>query len=761
MRWLFICVSLIASLSIVLVAQAQPPAEAGATPRYDVRLRFRIEADMQQRYALYKEMLSSLQSAGFVAAPGRPREELYGDSLAGTIPATGVRALRLDRLVRTAILVPSGYALPTEADKTVLVRLELALTGPDRQLELSDQARTQLKPLGFVENTGYDNKRHTSLLGRLSVPSLDSLLKDTMEVAIPNSYKTSTTVQTKAPLVRLAIVIAEATPPAPDAALPVAAPAGKEYLDKISPDLKAFLAKAPEADLKKLTRIELVLAGTNLTETLRKDLRYSEAIFVTEGSIGPIVTGLIAPARVASLAQMPEISTVRLPQGVRPLPAFASRAIEFIPLGRELWPSPTVSQVAYVEPPPARRAVIVGDDFRGYQGLIGKGLPKKTTYIDTTIELNSDFRTSPEAAGTGVGQSAQAAQLFLQQQPHDEVILVRIDSSTPYQLQQVGEAVQGLPWLTPSLLTRKDEYGDERTRIEAEQLTLRVLRQRINNDFNIDEGVVAKREEYRKKQAELDARQKAHFDRGIRFEKFVESIRTLRGATTVAVAMQWMDGYVDMPGSSPHVRFLTKEVLGATRWFQAVEIRPGQVWTGLFRDFDHDHVMEFTTRAVRRPDLAFLSWEQAEKRAKQTLLPENAVIEVTLNWFEVHSATADGGDSYRKPLAQFMLNVLKQRDPSGKQLPEDVFEVAARTPALPDRVENTARGSHYQAIVRFTVPAGGGRYALQLAGIAPRTTGDATSSEQAEIHPKITLNVIDPEHRNVGRTIYESLATPE
>lgn len=761
MRWLLLCVSLFTSFGLLVVAQAQPPVEKPAEPTYQVRLRFKIEADLQQRYAHYKQMLAGLEAVGFKAAPGRPREELYGDSLSGTIPATGIKALRLDRFVRTAILVPTGFQLPADIEKTVLVRLQLALTGPDRQQELSVRAREQLKPLGFIENTGFDTMRHTSLLGRLPVAALDTLLKDSMETAIPASYKTSTTVQSKSPLIRLAIVIAEPSPPTPDVAMPVAAPPGKEYLDKISPDLKAYLAKIAEADLDKLMRVELVLNGTYLSESLRNELRHSEALFITEGSFGPIVSGLLSASRLTVLAQHRGISTVRLPQGVRPLPSNAATAIEFIPLGRELWPSPNITQVAYSEPKPARRLVIVGDDFRGYETLIGKGLPKKTTLIDTTIELTSEFKPAPLAAGQGLGQSAVAAQAFLRQEPHDEVILVRIDSTTPFQLQQVGEAVQGRPWLTPSLLARKDEYADERTRIEAERLTLRVERQRIQADYTLDEGAEAKRQEYRKKQAVLDAREKAHFDRGIRFEKFIESINTLRDATTVLVGLQWIDGYADMPGSPPHVRFLTKEVLGSARWFQAVELRPGQVWTGLFRDYDNDHVMEFTTRDVMRPDLAFLSWQQADKRAKQELLPENAVVEVTLNWFEVHAVAAEGDDLYRKPLAQFSLNVLKQRDPSGKVLPPDVFEVVARTQAVPDRVENTARGSHYQAIVRFTVPAGGGRYALQLAGTAPRHTGDALAGERAEIHPKITLAVVDPEHRAAGRVVYESLATPE
>ena len=102
MRGWLICVSLFCTLGLLAIAQAQPPA--AINPSYQVRLRYKIDAELQQRYALYKQMLARLQAAGFQPAPGRPREELYGDSLSGVMPATGLGALRLERFLRTAIL---------------------------------------------------------------------------------------------------------------------------------------------------------------------------------------------------------------------------------------------------------------------------------------------------------------------------------------------------------------------------------------------------------------------------------------------------------------------------------------------------------------------------------------------------------------------------------------------------------------------------------------------------------------------------------
>lgn len=758
MRWLLACVSLFSLLGLLALAQAQPPQAQPAASTFQVRLRYKIDAELQQRYALYKQMLERLQSVGFVAAPGRPREELFGDQLAGTLPNTGLSTLRLERFLRTAVLVPTGYQLPADAEKTVLVRLELVLTGPDRQKELSVLARQQLKSLGFVENEGYDHQRHTRLLGRLPGPALDVLLKDTMEVTIPSSFKTSTIISAKVPLVRMAVVIAESAPPQPDVALPTPAPAGKEYLDKISPDLKAYLAKVPEADLEKFMRVELVLRTNQLTNAFRGELLHSETLFITEGSLGPIVTGLTPPSRLATLAQQPDISTVRLPQAAWPI----SASYEIIPLGRDLGTSSIITPVNFSQPRPARRLLFIGDDFRGYQKLIGEGLPRNTRLIDATAELSTDMRPMPEIAGDGIGRSTQLVREFLQHHPHDEVVLARIESTTPYQVQALGESVLGRSWLTPALLSRKDEYSDAGARLEAERRELRVLRRRIQGDFTLDDETKAKREEYRKRQTALDAADKSHYELGKRFEQFNQEMNSLTRMTTICVGLQWTDGYSDLPASLPHLRFVTNDVFKGANWYQIVSNRPRQVWTGLFRDYDSDSVMEFTTNPnIKRPDLAFLAWRPERSSTSENTLPENAVVQITLNWFEVHAPGASADDPYRKPQANLKVNVLKQRDPTGLKLPIDAFEVVARTPILADRVENSPRGSHYQSIVRFTVPPGGGRYALEVTGSVPSSTGDINAAERAEIHPKLSLEVVDPLKRPTGRVVFEYFATPE
>jgi hypothetical protein len=770
MRRLIISSCLLSLVALVYSVQAQAPAAVEPGTTYNVQLRYKIDAELQQRYALYKQMLARLEAAGFKAEPGRPGEELYGDRLAGTIPSSGLAALRVERFLRTAVLVPSNLQLPADPEKSVLVRLELTLVlGAERQKEVADQARRQLKTLNFVENEGYDNLNHTRLLGRLSGPALAVLLADSMEASLPQPQILRSDVPLKSTLIKLAIVIPEPAPPRPDVALPTPSPAGKEYLDKISPDLKAFLAKVPETDFEKLVRVEVVLRGKSLSESLKRALQYSSANFITEGSFGPIVSGLVTPSRVPALAADAAVSTVRLPQYARPfaVPARgnAGLMVDFVRLGQDL--SPIVRKVSFRKPTGTEKVVIIGDDFRGYERLVGNGLPKGTHLIDVTGELRSDLTPEPLAEGAVVGQSAQVTEAYLKSHAADEVVLVRIDSSTPYQLAQVGECVLGHGWVTDALTARQEELKNEESRLEADRTDVRVLRRQVLTEFGTDETTIAKREAYRKRQAEVEAEEKAYFAKLRRLQQFFNDTQSLKYASQICVALQWKDGYVDRPGSAPTIRYLSEELLRKISWTQAIARKPGQIWTGLFRDQNKDGAMEFTVDPkVNRPDLAFLAWKPFGVGASEPNLPENAVVEVTLNWTEAHEAafSREMKDIYRQPLANFRLSVLKQRDPSGKDLPLDAFEVVARSPVLADRVENDSRYSQYQLTARFQVSAGG-RFAIRLTGTAPTSTFPTTveplNGEKPEIRPKITVEVIDPTHRTEGRVVFERFATPE
>jgi hypothetical protein len=322
--------------------------------------------------------------------------------------------------------------------------------------------------------------------------------------------------------------------------------------------------------------------------------------------------------------------------------------------------------------------------------------------------------------------------------------------------------------VTDALTARQDELKDEESRLEADRTDLRVLRRQVMTEFGTDESTKAKRDAYRKRQAEVDAEEQNYFTKLRRLQQIFNDTQTLKYASQICVALQWTDGYVDRAGAAPTLRYLPEELLRKISWTQAVARRPGQVWTGLFQDKNNDGAMEFTADSkATRPDLAFLAWKPFGVGIADPNLPENSVVEVMLNWTEAHEPafSRETKDIYRQPLANFRLSVLKQRDPSGKELPLDAFEVVARSPVLADRVENDPRYGQYQLIVRFQVPAGGGRFAVRLTGAAPASTFPTTveplTAEKPEIRPKVTVDVIDPTHRGEGRVVLERFATSE
>src|SRR4029079_17954002 len=112
MRRLTTCLGWCALVAVVVSAQGQHPAPGPLADSYKVTFRYQISTDLQQRYAFYRQMLARLEPAGFKADRGIPQAELYGDTLSGTIPASGLSALRAEPYLRTAVLVPAGFDLP-------------------------------------------------------------------------------------------------------------------------------------------------------------------------------------------------------------------------------------------------------------------------------------------------------------------------------------------------------------------------------------------------------------------------------------------------------------------------------------------------------------------------------------------------------------------------------------------------------------------------------------------------------------------------
>ncbi|HXG09052.1 MAG TPA: S8 family serine peptidase [Gemmataceae bacterium] len=119
-----------------------------------------------------------------------------------------------------------------------------------------------------------------------------------------------------------------------------------------------------------------------------------------------------------------------------------------------------------------------------------------------------------------------------------------------------------------------------------------------------------------------------------------------------------------------------------------------------------------------------------------------------------------GEDVYRVPLAELRLVILRQRDPSGTNLPADDFEVVAQSAGVPLRLDNQPTAATYEQSVEFTAEAGG-RYALRVEGRAPEGTrprGMPTlpaAQQSSELRPRIFVQTL----AGPGRAVFADFTT--
>jgi hypothetical protein len=768
----------------------EPPAR---TPAYAVRLRFRIDSSVTQRHAFYKEMLRSLEAAGFKKDPGLEGEWRYSNVCTGTVPAAGVDRVVNAPYVRTAVLIPAGYELPAEPTQTVLVRIDLSTAaGAAYQPDVAQKTLALLRPLGFHEAVGYEDASLRTLMGRLPVGQLNALLDEKMAVDVtPVAGKdrfdpTLPTIRL-IPLRRVEVIRDEpAAPAAPaeggkDAAKDEGKDSGGE--DKVAPDLRKLLA---QGNPDKPVRVEVVLRDIPPPGDRGWQNLLEAASLAPEGRLGPVVTGSVPASQVDAIAALPTVSTVRLPVRSRPwtFPPFDPKdptalAIDFVPLARREQGAGDLP--ALVRRRANERAAVIAGDFRGYQQFLGKGLPAKTQLFDFTGQANRDLEPAadsgdPQAVGTGT----RIALALAATAPLGELYLLRVDPAAPYQVEQIARAVAGVGWRSAGIFERERELAVERQQIDDRRTELRIKRRTTLDNYGDDEDARAVRQQYRKLQQEFDRDEALHRDRVARYMTLVEHANRLKGLDMVVLGLCWCEGHPFLPGEQPVIRNLDPAWLQASAWLQAVPRLRGQVWSGAFRDQDRDGVMEFTaaeTATAGRPELNFLAWQplpwgEAPVRSEKLLweeLPAGAVVQVTVQWREVHDPEWKRNtptDDYRKPLADLHLTVLRQRDPTAQKLPPDAFEVVARSTALPDRIENGPRYAIYQATVRFQVPEQPGRYAVRLEGRHPGTTLPPTAikkpgGESWDLVPKLFVDVLDPATRAKGTVLFQDHATPQ
>jgi len=783
-----------ALLIVAVFASLHAPSALGQVPRpappkeYDVQLRYRIQAARNDRLKQYFPFLNFLKSVGFERDPG-PEDEPENPTyyrMTGKIAATKARDLLSSPLVKTLLLTPASYQLPEDGSTPVKVSLELSAGRPIAdQRRFADQVREQLGLLGFQENTIYDHRGHTRLLGTIPAEELPSLLFDLRTqpagwlVPLYPMADIPTPLRSAAVPIRVIEVVPEPEGVAPIKPLPPAAevPRDQEHLLKVSEELRTLIAAPDEA--KKARRVELTLLETpRLGDPWQLPLQRAAPLAALEGRMGQVVTMLATPEQAAALAAVPSVISIRIARSGEPLELppgdardAARKALEATGLARLHAAGHRGRGV---------RIAVIGADFRGYEALLGKDLPKNTRLIDLTAERSLNLQPEPYPEDQKkLGHGTECARAAAQAAPDAELVLIRVGPTAPYQLLTLMRGINGDFLGSESLDQRRDDLEAQRELILASWDKLlkerRIIFDNPGPADELDEDAIKRRQRKEAHMAEVAKlkEEETEYRKSLqRYVKLLDDIRDLRRMQVVVNTLAWTDGH-PMDGSSPLSRYLDDHPFRSTVWFQPVGETNGQTWTGMFRDTDGNGVMEFAPADAMlkserwSPELNFLAW-QPFAGARELELPEKARVRVTVQWREVHDPEflRRGEDAFREPLATIGLVLLRQRDPNGKHVPADEMEVVARAIGRPLRIANQVDAAIYEQVLEFTIETPG-RYALRVEGNAPvgtRPLGAATVSGQerlGELRPRLFVDVIDAPSRKTGRPVLMDYATGE
>lgn len=753
-----------------------------------VRMDLNTKFGLTQQKEFRAKTLAMLRRIGWRPCVGYDHQDHR--QLMGWLPANQLESIVLAKTTRDQnakrdlqIEMPlPAKADPFDVDGWVLVNVEIIY----KPLEVHDELLADLQRLGFELAPGGEERIGLKGVFRGRLPTRSIPRASKLDGVDKFKSENEGAVERIAPILTMEVI------PEPEGSEPPAeaeTPSEAAPMSKLSPDLRKLLAELGDNATKPI-RVEVVLRGTptDLDENWRESLATLRGAIGVEGRIGPLVTGVIKPADLNFLAERSEVSSIRLPQASRPmiLPPFDPKnpgdlQVDFVPLGRA-GAAPT-DLGALPRRRSGQRSAVIDTDFRGYERFVGKELPKKTRLLDFTPERNQALLAEPVPGdGNELGVGTRLALALMAAAPADELVLVRISPDSPYMMEQIARCVEGRGWRSDASALREEELKRDAGQLDEERTALRIRRRQTLNDFSQDEDSKVLREKFFKDQKDFDAKEKDFKARQARFVALIEQANPLKDVDTVLCGMIWNDGHPQPAGSQPGLRYLglhRGEVgapLPVASWIQAVPRKPGTVWNGLFRDANNDETMEFVPKdasSAEQKDLTFLAWrphawQKTPGAGRENLvwqeLPGGAVVQVTLQWQEVHSPAwkqPRAEDHYRKPLSPLKLVVLKQRDPKGSTaLPADAFDVAARSPAWVDRIENDPRTAIYEITARFQVPEGGGRYAVRIEGQAPESTQPPAGSrlpgdQKAELRPQLKLEVVDPTHRAQGRVVLQ------
>ncbi len=737
-------------------------AQAAAQPsaaKVQIVLRYAISSPRDQHVLQYDALIAHLHKVDFQFDPplekhaDTDREDRSKNYLRGSIAADKFLKVLDNPNVASIMIMPEDFEYPPkDLDKLVRVRLELAGNlGTQRQRELADQVKAVLTAFQFREAVGYDHRGYsgrpfTRLTGTIPQGRLEVLLKDLR--GQPAGWFASRIPPDNVPPplrnvnpIRVVEVLADSEPIADIAA---AQPRVPEYLEKISPDLWALINEAG-ADNEPV-RIEIIFAGTLNDSAWRSALAERAPGLFVEGQLGQVVNATVTRGQVKGLAALDSISTIRLPRLARVdidpalnLPGDNDKALALTGLD-------TLHKKGFLGK--GVRLAIIDHNFRGWAQLVQKGkLPAATRLVDLTPERAPDLYPAPFPSNPGqLGHGSQCALAAALAAPQAELVLVRVGSASPYQLEEIVRTMRGGNLSSPYLDRRRDELVTARAELNLLRSQVLFERKIILEDFTDETDlekdfgflgpvygwVFSQRTWSRARVAYADKLEQELNERNSRFFKLVEGLRSLDGIRLVACPLVWNDGFA-VGAASPLSRALenllsagptpnSKNAKTPFIWLQAAGNTRGQAWSGLYRDDDNNGIMEFAPAdyALKNgqwtSELNFLAWQPYGKAEVADLL-EGTRLKISLQWREPHDpdyfTPSEGQDFYRKPLANLKLALLRQRDASGKTTDIDSLDLVAVSSGIPQRLEHKPGGSIYEVVLETTLEKSG-RYAVRV-----------------------------------------------
>ena len=565
--------------------------------------------------------------------------------------------------------------------------------------------------------------------------------------------------------VRLVEVLPEPAEPTPAFQPPGLAP------DKLSDGLRAIVSDpARQGDP---VRVEVVLAAP--PEAGGRDLRFRFQSQVggasLEGIVGVVATvRLRAVADVGRLAQIPEVTAVRLPRAGHGTAAPEAVAGDPVEVDALLASSRVGDVLKLGYRGDGVRVVVIGAGFPGLDGRAGADLPAGTRVVDLTAELTPSLEPVPAPAGESAGGTLVARTVHAVA-PAAEIVLVRVDPTAFHQLFTVARSVAGSRDYSVALLSRSVELIDRADDLEFRRERVVDEYTRAFQNLSDDPKVAARRADAAAAMTALRADEADHRGRLNRLAALKAAVDGLAGADVVVNTLVWEDGY-PLDGLSELSQFLAAKFAGRAAhaplgvpdrptipvWVQAGSDALGRVWAGPFLDADGNGVLEFAPGSSPRPEgrwtreLNFLRYAPADGTPGGLAIPAGTAVRVTVQWREPHPL---GQVLPAEPVFPLTLRLLRQVDPLAQTAASDELVEVARSTTPPVRLMKSAGSGVYERSVVVTIPTDG-VYALRVDGGAAASPLVPALETGFEIYPRIVIDAADARTAAAGTVLFDT-----